>query len=198
MEDDRALMARLAVADPVQAELMGRRFTTFSADALSFYRRFRLLRAFVSLPHTEVVFPYADSGAEIVPLTGDPADVYRVNQAEGLRLTEEQLVPYLRFFLQHTAGNSMPHRQMVEDAGELEWLKRTEVEPESKAARAVASAQVRPVRATRVDGGYRVVATVWANLILAELTLRLDDAGRITEEGTRVLHENLPVVETTD
>jgi hypothetical protein len=197
MEDDRALTARLAVADPLHAEMMGRHFTTFSVDVLPFYRRFRLLRAFIALPHTDLVFPYADGGAEIVPLTGEPADVYRLNEAEGLRLPEAQLVPYLRFFLKHTAGSTMPHRQVVEEAGELEWLARTEDDPSSKAARAAASAEVRPIRATRVDGGYRVLVTVWANLTLAELTLRVDDAGRVTEEGVRVLCEDLPVVETT-
>jgi hypothetical protein len=121
MEDDRAMTARLAVVDPVHAEMMGRYATTFSVDALPFYQRFRLLRAHVALPYQDLVFPYADSGAEIVPLTGEPADVYRVNEAEGLRLTEAQLVPYLRFFLKHTAGGSMPHRQAVEEADELEW-----------------------------------------------------------------------------
>jgi hypothetical protein len=54
------------------------------------------------------------------------------------------------------------------------------------------------MRATRVDGGYRVLVTVWSNLTLAELTLRVDDAGRVTEEGARVLREDLPVVETRD
>ena len=198
MEHDRALTARLAAVVPAHAEMMGRHPTTFSVDALSFYRRFRLLRAFIALPHRDLVLPYADSGAEIVPLSGEPADVYRVNEAEGLRVTEAQLVPYLRFFLKHTAGSTMPHRQVVEEADELEWLKRTADDPSSKAARAAASAQVRPIRATRVDGGYRVLVTVWSNLTLAELTLRVDDAGRVTEEGERVLCEDLPVVETAD
>jgi len=196
MEDDRALKGRLGEVDPDQAALMGRNPTTFSSDALPFYQRFRLLRATVDLPHTDLVFTYADSGAEIVPLTGEPADVYRLNEAEELRLTEAQLVPYLRFFLKHTAGSAMPDRLLVEEAGELEWLSRTEDDAESKAARAAASAQVHPVRATRVGPGYRVVATVWANLVLAELTLRVDEAGRVTEEGARILCEDLPVVET--
>jgi hypothetical protein len=197
MDDDSALTARLAVVDPVRARMMGRHPTTFSVDVLPFYRRFRLLRAFIALPHQDLVLSYADSGAEIVPLTGEPADVYRLNAAEGLRLTEAQLGPYLRFFLKHTAGSPLPHRQAVEEAGELEWLARTEGDPSSKAAREAASAEVRPIRATRVDGGYRVLVTVWSNLILAELTLRVDDAGRVTEEAVRVLREDLPVVEAT-
>jgi hypothetical protein len=193
---DAALLARIRAVDPVHADTMSRQPTTFTVEAVPFYRRFKLVRAAVDLPTHPLEFHYLDGGSRLVHLTGKPADVYGVNEAEGLALAQAQVAPYVRFFLAHTTGDGGEERELAETPADLVWLPATERDPSLKAARAAAAAHIRPLAVSAAPGGYRVVATVAEGLRLVELVLKVDGRGRITVDGSRVLVEELPVAET--
>ena len=192
---DAALLARIRAVDPVHAESMRPEDTTFAVAPVAFYRKHKLVRVEVDLPHHPLVLAYADDGSQVLPLSGKPEALYRVNDAEGLQLTEGQVAAYARFFLTHTTNEHGDRREVVEAPGDLDWVKATETEAEAKADRAQASALVRPVAVSGVPGGYRVTAAVVEGVRLIEMVLRVDARGRVTQESTKVLLDGLPVAE---
>jgi hypothetical protein len=194
VSSDAALLERIRAVDPVHADTMSRQPTTFTAEPLPFYRRFKLVRAAVSLPHRPLEFRYADDGEKAVPLTGKPEDVYRVNEAEGLALAEAQVADYVRFFVGHTRGDE--EREVAERPADLQWLPGTETDADLKAARARASGLLKPLAVSSAGGGYRVTATVVEGRKLSELVLAVDVHGRVDVESARVLVPDLPVPET--
>lgn len=194
MSSDAALLERIRAADPVHADTMSRQPTTLTAEPLPFYRRFKLVRAAVSLPHRPLEFRYADDGAQAVPLTGKPEDVYRVNEAEGLALPEAQVADYVRFFVAHTRGDE--ERAVAERPADLDWLSATETDADLKAARARASALLKPLAVSSAGAGYRVTATVVEGKKLSELVLGVDTQGRVEVQSSKVLVPDLPVPET--
>jgi hypothetical protein len=181
--------------DPVHAETMSQEPTTFTVEPIPFYRKFKLVKAEVDLPHHPLELAYADSGSELIQLSGKADAVYRVNDADGLELAEGQVAPYVRFFLANTTNAHGDERELVERPADLDWEPDTEKDPAAKAARAAASALVRPLAVSAVPGGYRVEATVVEGVRLIELVLRIDGKGRVAVEGPKVLFEDLPVAE---
>jgi hypothetical protein len=190
-----ALLDRIRTVDPVHAETMGRQPTRFAVQSLPFYRRFTMVRAAISLPHCAVELRYADDGASLVPLSGAPAAVYRVNDAEPLNLAEGQVADYLRFFLASTTGRDGGERCLVETPADMPWLRRTSSDPALQAVRLEAAAWILPLVIAAVAGGYRAMAVVLEERRLVELELAVDRRGRVTEQATRVLADNLPVAE---
>jgi hypothetical protein len=193
MADEAALRERIRTVDPVHADTMGRRPTAFSVEPLPFYRRFALLRAAVDLPHRELEFRYADDGRQLVPLTGKPADVYRVNGLEGLALTPEQVPSYLRFFLAVAGEDEAGPRDLAEWPGDLPWLPGTEDDASLMTARVGASARLRALTVSAQAHGYRAVVTVAQGRRLLELVLDVDAQGGVDVESSRVVFEDLPV-----
>jgi hypothetical protein len=194
VSSDAALLERIRAADPVHADTMSRQPTTFTAVPLPFYRRFKLVRAAVSLPHRPLEFRYADDGARTVPLAGTPEDVYRVNEAEGLALAEAQVADYVRFFLAHTRCDE--EREVAERPADLHWLPGTETDADLKTARARASALLKPLAVSSAGAGYRVTATVAEGNKLSELVIDVDAQGRVEVQSAKVLAADLPVAAT--
>ena len=195
MGSDAALLARIRAVDPVHAESMSPEETTLTIEPIPFYRTSKLVRAEVDLPHHPLELSYADTGSQLIQLSGRPEAIYRVNDADGLRLSEAQVAPYVRFFLAHTTSAGGNDRELVESPGDLDWEAETEHEPEAKAARAQASALVFPLSVSPAAGSHRVSATVVEGFRLFALNLQVDGRGRVTEETPQVLFEDLPIAE---
>jgi hypothetical protein len=194
METDVDLLARIQAVDPVHADTMSRRPTTFTVEPLSFYRTFKLVKAAVALPQRELEFRYADDGRLLIHLTGKEEAVYRVNDADGMALTEDHVAPYVRFFLSNFTNDSGTSWEVAENPGELVWLPATETDPALRAVRAEASARIRPLAPSGVPGRYRVVGTAVEGRHLVELDLSVDGRGRVTPLDTsKILFEDLPL-----
>jgi hypothetical protein len=191
VSSDTTLPERIRAADPVHADTMSRRPTALTAEPIPFYRRFKLVRAVVSLPHRPLEFRYSDDGVQAVPLTGNPQDVYRVNEAEGLALAEAQVADYVRFFVVHTRGDE--EREVAERPADLHWLPGTETDADLKAARARASALLKPLAVASAGAGYRVTATVVEGNTLSEVVMGVDARGRVEVQSSKVLAASLPV-----
>jgi hypothetical protein len=193
---DAATLARITAVDPVHAETMGRQPTTLEVQPLPFYKRFRLLTADVELPHKPLRFRYADDGTQAVYLSGAPEEVYKVNHAEGLALTADQVVPYVRFFLSVAGG---PGRQLVERPSDVDWLPASENDPPLKAKRAAASGKIGPLQASPHGDGFRVTGTAvqgdpyFTHADLVRLQLKVSPDGRVTVDTPTVLEPALPV-----
>src|SRR6185503_14811492 len=95
---------------------------------------------------------YADSGSQLVYLSGKPEDLYRVNDLEGLSLGEGQVADYLRFFLATTTDAEGEERELAQRPADLHWLPDTEQDPTLKAARSEASARLRPFAVSAAPG----------------------------------------------
>jgi len=193
---DAATLARITAVDPVHAETMGRQPTTLEVQPLPFYKRFRLLTANVSLPHKPLQFHYADDGTQAVYLSGAPEEVYKVNTAEGLALTADQVAPYLRFFFSMAGG---PGRELVESPSDPPWLPASESDPPLKAKRAAASGKISPLQVVPDGRGFRVTGTAlqgdphFTRADLVRLQLKVSPDGRVTIDTPTVLEENVPI-----
>lgn len=187
---EATMLTRLAKATPFHAEMATRHPTEVTIESLAFYRRFDWVRILIFLPHRPLVLSYADDGAQMLFLGGTADDVYRVNRAEALQLTEGMVAPYVRFFLAATRGKS---RTLAEQPSDVPWLPATECDEALKAARASASARLHPLQVSTESDRYRVSATVVQEMRLIELSLNAARDGGVVVAGTTILMEDLPV-----
>jgi hypothetical protein len=190
---DTATLDRIAAVDPVHADTMRRQPTTFSSQALPFYKTFKLVKASIRLPHRPLEFRYADDGAQAIHLSGSADDVYRVNDAEHLQLAESAVPDYVRFFVANADSSS---RRLVESPGDLVWLPATESEAGPKAARAAASSKIHALQVSKSGAGYKVSAVALEGKRLVELALSVAVNGRVTVDSTKTVAEDVPVAAT--
>lgn len=179
------LIERISDIDPVHADTMRERPTEVQTSPLPFYARHQLLRATVQLPHRPLVLEYLDDGDELVQLAGSPADIYKANASERLKLAPEQVAAYLKFFVQRTE----PKARLVENAEDLTLLGGDEHAP----AREQLVAALCPQKVERTDAGYRVTALVLTQRVLRERVYFVEPKGTVKEQSAKVLMENAPV-----
>src|SRR5512133_1110455 len=134
------LIRRIEAVDPAHAESMKQNPTTFEAHAVPFYRRFKVLKAVIRLPHKPVALAFADSGSELYPLNSEE-DVQKVNGLEGLKLDANTAGPYVRMVVELTARKL----QLAERADQVRWLPAAEKDPKLKAAKDEAAKKLHPV-----------------------------------------------------
>lgn len=182
---------RIAAVDPVHADTMRRRPTTFVSETLPFYRRFGLVRATVELPHRPLVLDYADDGQQLVQLAGEPKDIYRVNGLDGLSLEASQVGAYLKFFLAHSEGPN--GSRLVERPADVPWLASSESDAVQKGLRAAATARLRPVEVTATPGGFQASALVLKGSTLSLNVFQVDAKGTVRLRSTEPVSEKLPV-----
>jgi hypothetical protein len=187
---DAAAMQRIARVAPADAEMMRQHPTTATIESLPFYGRYRWVRVVISLETHPIAFDYADDGTRAVVLGGTPEYIYRLNREEGLRLTQDQVAPYVRFFFAITGDEG---DTLVEQSVDAPWLPATETDEALMAARAAASERVRPLRVSASADGYRVVAHVVQERQLVEWSLSVARDGQVDVLSTTVLIERIPV-----
>jgi len=188
---DAQTLQRIARVDPVHADTMSRQPTTFTSQALSFYKRFKLLKAEVRLPHRALQFRYADDGNQVINLmAADAQTIYRINQDEGLALDAAQVPEYVKFFISNTEGGK---HKVVESAADVVWLPAAASDAALSAKKAEASAKLHPVRVTQGAEGFETVATVLSGNQLTETTLLVRKSGRVQQVKQEVVASELPV-----
>jgi hypothetical protein len=188
---DAQTLQRIAQVDPVHADTMSRQPTTFTSQPLSFYKRFKLLKAQVRLPHRELQFRYADDGQRVVNLSaGDPQSIYKINQDEGLALEASQVPEYVKFFVAHTEGGK---HQVVERAEDIHWLPDASTDAALSAKKADATAKLHPVQVSQGAEGFEAVATVLMGSQLVETTFQVRKSGRVQPLKQQVVVEGMPV-----
>ncbi|MBZ4419506.1 hypothetical protein [Myxococcus sp. RHSTA-1-4] len=188
---DAQTLQRIAQVDPVHADTMSRQPTTFTSQPLSFYKRFKLLKAEVRLPHRALQFRYADDGKHVVNLTaGDPQSIYKINQDEGLALDASQVAEYVKFFVANTDGGK---QKVVEGAADIVWLPATNTDAALGAKKADAVAKLHPVQVSQGAEGFEAVATVLMGSQLVETTFQVRKSGRVQPLKQQVVVEGMPV-----
>ncbi len=187
---DKEVIDRIARVDPVTAETMRGNPTTLSWQALPFYRKFKLLRAAVTLRHRAIEFHFADDGNHIVVLRSYPKNVEEVNAAESLHLAAGQLPAYLRFYFDNISGQRF---LIVERPEDVPWLKNAESHQNKERALSL----IRPLApATVSPNSYSVLATAVRDTRLFELDLLINANGHVEVKTERVVVEHLPVTQT--
>jgi hypothetical protein len=187
---DAAMLRRIAAAEPADAETIGRNSTDVFVEALPFYGQYRWVRPVVLLPYHPSGLDYADNGERMLPLSADAESVYVVNRAERLQLSDDQVVPYVVFFLTVTGDKGSKY---VVEPSDVPWLPTTEQDAVLKARRQAVSKKVHPVQVTKVADGYRVSIQVVLMQQLIELSLAVAHDGLVRTLETRTLDEDLPV-----
>lgn len=191
----------VAQVDVEDAALLRQHPSVFTYEALPFYGHAGLLRATALLPTRPVEFRYvyhrgaASAGGQLHPL-GTAERVAAANAAEGLRLTADVAVAYLRFYLGSAGNSDWAGRRLVTDAADVPWLPGTTTDPQLRAARERVSAKIHPARVEgAVDGGVRVTATTVRGRTLEAVTWHVTPDGRVTQERASTLVTDAPVVE---
>jgi hypothetical protein len=187
---DAAMLRRIAAAEPADAETIGQNSTDVIVEALPFYGQYRWVRLVVLLPYHPSGLDYADNGERMLPLSADPESVYVVNRAERLQLHDDQVIPYVVFFLTVTGDKGS---KLVVEPSDVPWLPTTEQDEALKARRQAVSKKVHPVQVSKVTDGYRVSIQVVLMQQLIELSLAVAHDGLVRTLETRTLDEDLPV-----
>ncbi len=188
---DPQLLQRIAQVDPVHADTMSRTPTVFTTQELSFYKKYRLVKVEVRLPHRPLQFRYADDGAQAVNLlSGSTQAIYRVNEEEALALDASQVPEYLKFFVAHAEGGK---RKVVERAEDIFWLRATSTDKALGDKKADAVSKLKPVSVSTTDKGFETVALLQEDKQLSECTYLVSKSGRVQVLEQQVVVENLPV-----
>ncbi len=191
---DKEVIDRIARVDPVTADTMRDSPTTLSWQALPFYRKFKLLRASVTLPHRALEFHFADDGTRIVVLRSYPKNIDEVNAAESLHLEAGQIPSYVRFYFDNISGQRF---LIVERSEDVPWLKNAGGEAALKQGKDRALSLVQPLAPKEVSpNSHSVLATAVRDIRLFELDLLINADGHVQVKGERVVLENLPVTQT--
>ena len=168
-----------------------------TATRLPFYADASLLRAEAWLPARPVVLRYVQlhRGDRVLPL-GSVEAVLAANVAADLRLTAQNALAYLRYYLESVGGRTP--RRVVERPDDLRLLPEPEPRPGAATAREQALARVHPASVQPdLAGGVRVTATTLRGRTIEAVTFVLKPDGRVTEERVTTLVEDAPVVWTS-
>jgi hypothetical protein len=187
---DAATMQRIAGASSDEAELMRLHPTDVTVVPLPFYRKNKWVQVVISLPTHPIAFDHVDDGTHAAFLGGTPESIYVVNRAERLRLSDDQVIPYVVFFLTVTGDKGS---KLVVEPSDVPWLPTTEQDEALKARRQAVSKKVHPVQVSKVADGYRVSIQVVLMQQLIELSLAVAHDGLVRTIETRTLDEDLPV-----
>jgi len=187
------LIKRIALVDEAHAETMAEMPTDFKVESLPFYRKFKLLHATVNLPQRPIQLRYADDGSRIIVLAAGPDRIYEVNKLENLRLQNDHVLAYLRFFFENSGGNS-PH--IVETEKEVRWLGESGQDSEAKSLKSKAVILIHPAKIAPIsEGSFFVNATGIHGRDLVEFSAKVRPDGQVETLAERILAANLPVAE---
>lgn len=185
------LLTRIARVDPVHAETMRANPTEFVVKALPFYRRFRLVRAAVSLRHKPVEFRYLDDGMQVFVLGGQAEHIYQVNKLEGLSLTPAEVPSYARFFLENGGEGKI---RVVEGVEDLWRLGEPRADSEAQRMMSEVRSKIHPVSVERIsDGLFAAKATVFLSGHLGEIRIEVAQDGGVTIGQPSILVPDLPL-----
>jgi len=190
MTVDEAMLKRIAAAAPDDAKRIRRFSTEMMVEALPFYRQHKWVRlTIIGLNHPSGL-DYADDGRRIILLSADPETVYAVNRAEQLELNDDQVIPYVVFFLTVTGDKGSMY---VAELSDVPWLPGTEKDEELRARREAVSNKLHPAQVSKVADGYRVSIQMVLMQELIELSLAVSRDGHVRTIETRSLDQGLPV-----
>jgi hypothetical protein len=188
------MIKRIALVDEVHAETMMENPTDFKVESLPFYKKFKLLRVTVDLPHRPLQFRYADDGSRLIILDATPEHIYEINKLEDFELDRAHLVSYLRFFLANSGGDPM---QIVETGREVNWLQLSSEDSERKALEDKGISLIHAARMTPLpdNAGFFANATGIRGRKLVEISVTVRTKGHVEIMGERVLVPDLPVAQ---
>lgn len=194
------ILARVVAVDPEAAALVGRVPADVTLHPLDFYAGAAHARVVAWLPTGPVAFPFVyhiadDPASDRAHPLGTPERVLAANAAEGFRLSPEQAVAYLRFYLEVTEPAGRAGRRLVAHADEVPWLAKTLTDPGLRVARERAAQRVHGARVEHAGGGLRVTATTLRGRVVRVVTWHVAEDGRVAEERASTVFEGAPVVE---
>lgn len=165
---------------------------TILSQELPFYPGYR----FLDIGNYEVapaVRRYAISkpGADAHILNGTNEPVYRLNIVAPLKLTEDTVIPYVRFFFTYIRGR---HGRFLvtESADNIPWRE----EPPVAALKAMTSL-LEPLHIveSRADGSYVLRGCLIFRDALFRATIMVGADGLVTMTDETLLIENMPVID---
>jgi hypothetical protein len=158
---------------------------------LTFYRQSRLvgIRNDKSNPDSEE--KYVITEAEVFHLDGSLDAVMRVNQADKLRLTREQVPAYLRFVFGHVGGGKL---QLVEEGREVPWTGEALGDVLVSNLINQAGALIHPIQVSLADNKcFVALMTGVFRDLLVECKMEVAPDGDLSPLGQRPLLEGLPL-----
>ncbi len=196
---DEAILARIDEVAPAEAGVLRGHLHRFSVCATPFYRRTRILEGRAERWDTPVIYRYAEeltsdlragTIGKLLPINGTPERLGLINRKEGLKLAQDELPAYVRFFFENV-GDSM--LRIIESVEELPWADGVADDETWSDLYSQCRELVRPILA---EGAGRDCWTVYAcghwDRHLVQVKLTVTAAGEVTPVEPRVLVEGLP------
>ena len=186
----RNIIDRIEEVDKEEADELRADTPNFIWQPLSFYRNFQLLIVEPMHSPSAVFFCFADDGKQLMRLSSVP-DVYAVNAVEKLKLTEDQVAPYLKFVLDD--GVTQVWLNVVESIDDL--LPYAIVDGEFGLTR-MTEGMLEPVKVEKTATGYHAVLIALKTNYLVQVEVDVAADGTVTPVSEEIIARELPVGRT--
>lgn len=164
--------------------------TTVLAQDVSFYPGYRLLDIadHVSTPALRRFVLYSDKDYLVLSFTNEP--IYALNQKLPIKLTEENVADYVRFFFTYVRGR---HGRFIitEGVDDISWKE----DPPPNARKAIGK-MLSPVTVDEVgQGGFQLTACMVFKDSLFKSKVSVDEKGFVSLSDEELLVEDMPVLD---
>ena len=173
------------VFDPVE--------TTVLAQDVPFYPGYRLMDIadYASVPPLRRFALYAKDMFVVLNFSNEP--IYTLNQKLPIKLSEENIEDYVRFFFTYVRGR---HGRFIitEGVDDINWKE----DPPPTARKAIGQ-MLKPVTLDHVDdnGHYHLMATMVFKDSLFSSNVKVDPNGFVSLSDEELLVEDIPVLDDT-
>ena len=185
------------ILDEVNPQFDGAPFdpieTTILALDLPFYPGYKLLDIadHRHMPATRRHVLYKPKGNVILDFTNGP--IYKLNETLPVKLSEETVVEYIRFFFSYVRGQKGKF-VLVESVDDIHWLE----DPPPPARKAIGK-MIEPVVVKQADpkNGFILMICMTFKNALFKAQVTIDKIGRITLGNEQLLIEDMPLIDET-
>ena len=166
--------------------------TTITAVKTSFYQGCRLLDIadYTAMPATRRYAVVGPKKAMILNFTNDP--IYALNQDIPLKLNENSIADYVRFFFGFVRGR---HGRFIiaENIDDIHWKE----DPPPQARKAIGKMVVPVTLLNHEEGVWRLQATMMFKDSLFKSDVTVQDNGVVSLQNEELLIEDMPVLDDT-
>jgi len=160
---------------------------------IPFYKGYRLLDIadYSSMPASRRFVAYSAKNAVALNFTNEP--IYKLNQEVPIKLTEDNIADYVRFFFSFVRGKH-GHFLITESIDDIHWK-----EDPPPAARKAIGKMIMPISVVRKepDGSYIVQASMMFKDSLFKSDINISASGTVHIHNEELLIEDMPVQDDT-
>ncbi|NOX54017.1 MAG: hypothetical protein GXP27_06165 [Planctomycetes bacterium] len=182
----RTLIRRIAVLSNSHAAAILAGTRRSRKIDLPFYQQSWLLEFVLSTTQRPPILRYVDNGTDLLYLDSSVDTIYRANRIFGLRLTDNCVAEYVKFFFENVSDGAL---RVIDSAGDINELLQTSLPMGMPAWSGEGSRREEtPLRTTAAVEGWEVeFVGLWMEQLLVTMNVQVAGDGMITPKHSESL-----------